>query len=572
MSEKDLFYEFDAVGFEAWREKIVQDLKGKDWNQSVVWKTAENIHVQPFYVDEGHRISSWRKSPAWKITAPILISDRAHALALQNLQGGANHIHWIGSEQNVSLSVLLQDINLSIIQMSFQDFVWKDEHIDFLKENKAQNIHLGIQPLAALHSGQSESYDIDEIVKWVELKREIQADWNVLTIDASIYKNSGGHFVDEIAFMISALQENLHQLRSRGVSSDEIGTIQIRTAVGPNFFFEIAKLKVMRQLAQVICEQYEGAEIEILAESADLYHSQLDLETNILRLTTEGMSAVIGGAESVMLHPYNDTDENDFGYRLSRNIHHLLIEESYLDKQIDPAQGSYYVEKLCQDLKTPAWNVFLQIEKHQGYVHSFVGKSIPEFYIFRHKTALMKEAAYKRLVLLGTNQYPNLKDDAKTLEVPSQPSMKTTVLETFRLSESFESLRIRTQNHEAKHGTRPQALLWLHGAKGMRSARATFAFNFLATAGIPSYEIQAIDEWDAAVQEVQDSTAEIVVLCSDNASWEDFAPQALEIIGKDKIVILAGKSPDYPVHFIIYEGCPLLETLHVLLDKLGVER
>lgn len=572
MSNKEIFAKFYSISPEAWKEKIIQDLKGKDYDETLVWTSPENIKVQPYYIDQKKEpINSFRDSSQWQITAPIQISKDANQQALKNLIGGASHIHFIGKGKSINIEEITKDIKLEYASISFQNISWSDQHIPFLEENKNKSIHLGIDPLYQLHIGNSKEYDSEEILKWIEIKKKLQASWGILTIDGSIFKNSGGHIIDEIAFIIAALQENLHQLQKANIPSNSIGQIQIRTAIGPNFFFEIAKIKVIRHLANIIVNQYEGAEIKILAESAEIYRSYLDTPTNILRLTTEGFSAILGGAEAVMIHPYDSYEGNDFSQRISRNIQHLLLEESYLDKNNDPTKGSYYIEQLIQEFKRPAWNVFLSIEKHQGYINSFIEKSIPEFFIYRHQLALKKDASRRKLVLLGTNQYPNINDKIQSISPINIREENSTILQPFRISEPFERLRIRMQQHQEMTGSTSKAFLWEYGTVSMRKARSIFAFNFLATAGIPSYESQNPDDWNGVIHQIHEIKPEIIVLCSDNASWETFIPEALKVVPKDTIVILAGKSDNDSVDFSIYEGCDVLATLQNILKSLKID-
>lgn len=571
MSEKSLFAQFGSVTPEQWKEKIIQDLKGKDYDQSLVWNTKENIKVQPFYTaSESESRSLSRTTLQWQITAPIQISDNANREALQNLVGGANGVHFIGNGQDFLLENLTKDIHQEYAPLSFQNVRWTNAHISYWTTHADKKSHLGIDPLHDLHVGKSDKYDIQNLLPWLQLRQSTKAQWGVLCIDGSIYKNSGGHFIDEVAFIISALQENLHKLRDNGYKSNEIGTIQIRTATGPNFFFEIAKIKVIRTLAHIVANQYEGADIQILAESADIYHSQIDTPTNILRMTTECMSAIMGGADAVMLHSFDINENPDFTQRISRNIQHLLREESYFDQQYDPTAGNYYIEQLIQDLKTPAWNVFLSIEKHKGYVHSFVGKSIPEFFIFRHQLAINKDVAHRKTVLLGVNQFPNLDEKISLQDSIARTQLKTNILNTFRLSEPFENLRFRMLRHQASTSTTPLAYLLQSGSLTMRKARSAFSYNFLAAAGIRSMESSNSD-FETTLQEIQTLQPDIVVICSDNDSWETFVPQCLEQLPKNTIKILAGKSDAYPVDFVIYEGANMIEILEKILDRLGIQ-
>jgi methylmalonyl-CoA mutase len=572
MSNKEIFAKFDSVSPETWKEKIIQDLKGKDFDENLVWTSPENIKVQPYYIDQQIKpINSFRDSSQWQITAPIHISKVANQQALKNLIGGASNIHFIGKGESIDIEELTKDIKLDYAAISFQNISWTDLQIPFLEKNKNQPIHLGIDPLYQLHLGNSKEYDSEEILKWIKLRNDLYASWGILSIDGSIYKNSGGHIIDEVAFIIAALQENLHQLQKLNIPSNSIGTIQIRTAIGPNFFFEIAKIKIIRHFANIIADQYEGAEIKILAESAEIYRSNLDTPTNILRLTTEGFSAILGGAEAVMIHPYDSCEGNDFSQRISRNIQHLLLEESYLDKNNDPTKGSYYVEQLIQELKRPAWNVFLSIEKHEGYIRSFVGKAIPEFFIYRHQLTLKKDAAKRKTVLLGTNQYPNINDKIQNNSPINEREENSSILQTFRISEPFERLRIKMQQYQESNENTPKAFLWEHGSVSMRKARSIFAFNFLAIAGIPSYESRNPEEWNNVIHQINEIQPEIIVLCSDNASWETFIPEALKVIPKNIIVILAGKSVNFTVNYTIYEGCDVLATLQNILKSLKIE-
>lgn len=571
MADNPLFTSFEPIRPEQWKEQILKDLKGKDFEKTLVSKTTENINIQAFYTERSeHPIDAFRETSRWNICAPVHISDTAQLQAIKNLVGGADSIHFIGKNENIHVETITQNIDMDIAPVSFQDVIWSDSDIGFWTKNKKSVSHLGIQPLYKLHLGITDSYDASEIVQWAKIRLQTQAQWGILTIDGSIYKNSGGHFIDEVAFIISSLQENLHQLRQNQISSDTIGTIQIRTAVGPNFFFEIAKIKTIRHLSQLIVEQYEGAKIEILAESSELYRSYLDTPTQILRTTTEAMSAILGGADTVLLHPFDTVEGTDFSQRISRNVHHLLIEESYFDKHKDPIRGNFYIDHLIQDLMTASWNVFLSIEKFNGYIHSFVGKSIPEFFIFRHKLAQMNAVAFKRTVLLGTNLFPNIQDALEEKNIPNVSELNSKILQSYRLSEPFELLRWRTQQYRVTHES-PKAFLWEFGNVKLKKARSNFAFNFLATAGIPAYEFDNSENFNATIQYLNTLRPEIVVFCSDNESWESFLPKAIGEIPQNVITILAGKNEVKGIDFSIYEGCNIVETLDQILLKLGID-
>ncbi len=569
MSEQDLFFEFPPVSPNDWKEKILKDLKGKDYQKNLVWETPEGIKVEPFYVPANQKaLSVFRSKISWGITAPVQISETANAEALENLNGGCTEIHFINTGKTFDISQLTQDIQTDIAALSFEGVTWDESHSDFWLKNKNSKSHLGINPLASLHQGLSNGYESKNLLKWIKFRNELQATWGLLLIDGSIYKNSGGHITDEIAFILTALQENLHQLRNLKITSNSIGTILIKTAIGPNFFFEIAKLKAIQHLAKIITEQYEGAEIKILAESSSLYHSYLDTETNILRLTTEAMSAAIGGADSIMLHPFDNPAGTDLSRRVSRNIHHLLIEESFFEKQADPAKGSYYIENLVRELKETAWKVFLEIEKNQGYIQSYKDKTIPKLHIQNHRENLKDCFAHQKTIMIGSNQYPNLKDNIGHIQDSTETESQSP-LHSFRLSEPFENLRVRLQNHIQENLHTPKAFLWLHGNQSIRKARAIFSYNFLASAGILSIENSDPGNWELSIEEMNKSNSSIIVLCSDNDSWEKFLPKAIETISKDKLIILAGENKSFE-GMTIHRNSNALECLNQIFRYLGI--
>ncbi len=189
--------------------------------------------------------------------------------------------------------------------------------------------------------------------------------------------DGGGNAVHELAFVLSSAIEYLWQLEKRGLAPEEIvPKLKFSFGIGSNLFLEIAKLRSARilwhKIAEVCGMSNNLRQIQIHAVTSKNNMTSEDIHNNILRTTTEAFSAVIGGADSITVLPFDEIteSENDFSQRLARNIQIILKEEINLDKVIDPGGGSYYLEKLTADLSSEAWKYFQKIEKQGGIVQS----------------------------------------------------------------------------------------------------------------------------------------------------------------------------------------------------------
>ena len=561
MSQYNLFSKFERISPEDWRKIILRDLKGKDFEKTLVWNNIDDINVYPYYNTAKIQIPSLSKTNTrWEIAVPILISNLANHQALENLNGGATQIHFI-NQKNTAFNIdeLINQIDTQIAAISFENVIWNERQKNFWTTHKNAQAHLGINPFKNFKPDNQFSYDIAHLSGWLHLRKTIDASWNVLTIDGSTFKNKGASITDEIALILSSLQENLNQLRNAGWRSNEIGEIVIQTAIGPNFFFELTKVKVIRELSTIVANQYEGAKIKILAESAQLYHTHLDRETNILRMTTEAMSAILGGVDGMMLHNFKE-DDIPFSQRISRNIQHLLIEESYFDKYFDATIGNYYVSHLVQEFKAKAWDTFLQIEKNGGYLRS----KLPENLINEHQNKLVQESDTGHLAMIGTNQFPNPKDEF----IKEATHFNTDEDNAYRIALPFEKLKLRTIHELAKP---PKAYLWRDTASAQSKAKANFAYNFLQIAAIDAVEGSYIGDHEATIEEINNIQPEIVVLCFDKETANTTIPKAVEALHSNSIIVFAGKEAFGDVDLSIYSGVNIVATLHQIIDLLKVK-
>jgi methylmalonyl-CoA mutase len=455
---KSLFNDFEGVSSKAWKQKIQVDLKGADYNDTLIWKTNEGIDVKPFYhADEFetlHEVSS-TKATAWKICQSIDVSysKEANLKAIDAIERGAESILFQIKTETISIEDLFENIDTEKIPIELK--------CDFLSEDFAKKLNTIIasdakQSLTYLHTDIIEN--LAKTGNWYTNLREDYAKFeaivlatNKLSVNLSLYQNAGATIVQQLAYSLVHANEYLNKLDTV-IASKAKKSLQVtfNVAVGSNYFFEIAKLRALRQLWETLASEYGiNTECRIIARPSKRNKTIYDYNINMLRTTTECMSAVIGGANTICNLPYDSLyhKPNEFGDRISRNQLLILKQESYFDKVNNPADGSYYIESLTEQLTENALDLFKNIEANGGFL-----KQLKEGIIQRKlKESATKEQAdfnAEKLVLLGTNKHPNLDDKMKN-ELEISPFLKIekrkTLIEPIiekRLSEKLEIKRL----------------------------------------------------------------------------------------------------------------------------------
>ena len=321
-------------------------------------------------------------------------------------------------------------------------------------------------------------------------------------------------------------------------------------AIGSNHFMEIAKLRSARLLWSAVASAFGVAgEVRIHARTAGENKTLYDPSVNLLRVTTEALSAVFGGCDSLTITPCG------FDPHLAENVDHILREESHLDKVLDPGAGAYYIEALTSAISAQAWALFQQIERAGGWASSVASGAI-DAALKAARAAKEQAVAARRRVLVGTNNYPNTQE--------RQPASDWTAGTPWRLAEPFEAIRLRTERHAAATGRTPRVLLLQRGNVRMRTARAAFCFNLLGCAGFDLVSSDTLTD------------ADLVVLCSADAEYVDLAR---EIVPQTKApVAVAGNPKDHldalkaaGVAGFIHVDSNAVETLTEWQDRVGME-
>jgi methylmalonyl-CoA mutase len=313
---------------------------------------------------------------------------------------------------------------------------------------------------------------------------------------------------------------------------------------------EIAKIRAFRLIWAKVVEAYnpkskDAAKAFIHSTTAKWNMTVYDPYVNMLRATTESMSAVLGGADSISVKPFDAPFKKagTFSNRISRNTQIILKEEAYFDKIVDPAAGSYYIESLTDSIATEVWKEFLKIENEGGYSAS-LKKGIIQTEIEAMANKRLTDVSTRRDTILGTNQYPNFTEqelkniDNEVFEEVQQLSANPIVkpLMKFRLAMHFEALRLKTE----KSGRRPKVFMLTIGSLAMRLARSQFSCNFFGVAGFEVIDNNGFKTIDDGLKAAFDAKAEIIVLCSSDEEYATFAPEAFEKIGSKAILVIAG--------------------------------
>lgn len=625
-NSKKLFTEFPPVTTAEWESKILEDLKGADYAKKLIWKTYEGIEVKPYYREEDLQgLSHLGSQPGqypfvrgenrfkndWEVRQEIATEDPkdANHLALEALRRGANGICFqaSGIKTTRQLEVMMKGICMGDCSIHFSAAPSYPDLANLLAEfirkhhmNKAaMHGSLDFDPISYLllegDFWKSEAYDMEQISEMISLGKETLPSMKVINVNGQYFHNAGSNLVQELAFSLASGNEYLARATEAGHSIDEVSPrISFSFAVGSNYFLEIAKLRAARLLWAKIVEQYHPESEKSMAmyihcTTSNFNKSLYDPHVNILRSTTEAMSAIIGGAQSLCITPFDAfyKDPDEFSGRIARNQQIILKEESYLEKVVDPAAGSYYIESLTDAIASAAWDLFRSVEAKGGMLEAIKQGFVQEE-IGRQAEQLSKDIANRRLVVLGTNQYPDqngmildkIQESTEPAEEDAEKPSTYQKLIIKRLTDGFDEMRLATEIYVEAGNKRPEVFLFTYGNLAMRKARAMFSTNFFGCAGYQITDNPGFATVEEGVDAALKSGAEIIVICSSDEEYAEIGPaiaKAIKEKNSQKILILAG----YPKELIdslkvagvddfIHVRTNVLEFLENMQDKLGI--
>lgn len=607
-----LFTEFPPVPTEKWEEVITADLKGADYERKLVWRTGEGFNVRPYYRAENLEgiqflgsqagefpfVRGTRTHNRWHVhqTVAVECPKEANAEALKLLNSGVDSLGFSIAKEGFTaadLDELLREISIPAVELTFcgvQTGNVAGLVLDKLeKEGLMADAHVAfcIDPLVKGLSQKGDFCSPDgekcfaKIVSLIERTREYKH-IRIVTVSAGIFSNAGSTIVEELAFALSAGNDYLARLTDAGVDADTAARkLRFSFSVTSNYFMEIAKFRAARMLWANIVKGYAPAKncackMMIHARTADWNQTVYDPYVNMLRGTTEAMSATIAGVHSLEVTPFDAAFENptEFSKRIARNVELLLKNESHFDQVVDPAGGSYYVENLTQSIAAEAWKLFLEIEEKGGYTAAYKAGFVKER-IAASAAAKDKAIATRRQTLLGANQYPNfteVADKAITADAVTRKQAEGNTLAPYRGAMAFEEMRL----HVDRSGKQPKAFMLTCGSLAMARARAQFSCNFFGCAGIRVQDNTFFKSIEEGAKAALESKAEIVVVCAADDDYAEAAPKVKELLGGKAILVVAGAPACMPeleaqgiTNFINVKS-NVLETLKFYLKEMGI--
>jgi len=548
MATEHLLEEFPPVSTAAWEAAITRDLKGADYEKKLIWRTDEGLAVKPYYragdLDGAVRRDAapgkfpygrgTREEAGWRIREVIGATgtESANRAARAAVAAGAEEIAFAAPAVSSAAELRRLVAGLDEIPLHFED---ADE----------PTIRLLLSWLHARPRSAPVSTGCDALAN-VEFAAEVikSAPEKLLpfTIHGNTLEEAGATAVEEVGFTLAAGVDFVAAMQEHGAGVDRAAmATEFCFATGANYFFEIAKLRAFRMLWARVVESFGGASecarARIATRTSRWSKTIYDPHVNILRATTEAMAAVLGGADSVTVAPFDQCyrPSDEASRRLARNTQLLLKHEASLGRVADAAGGSYYVETITDFLAREGWKRMQQIEARGGYRKTLTSEEISK--ALEEKLAAKENAAVlRRRVLIGTNQFAN----------PAERALKRVeeerVNEIKRGARAYERLRLRSERYEAAGGKLPRVVLAEIGDAKMRAARSAFAANFFACAGFAVATMRC-----KKAEELAEAEGELIVLCSSDGEYAPLVAELmprLKALGRETPVVAAGNPAD----------------------------
>lgn len=452
---KHLFDEFNPISSKQWKQKIQFELDGADYNETLIWNSPEGIKVKPFYDKEDCEklLPVTTNTTAFKICQNIFVFDIEKSIerALDSIARGAESLYFTIENESINISKLLENLPLEAITIHFHlsfisiDFVKK---IDAISKQKNGTVFCNLDPIGQLAkdgnwftTAQKSNFDTLNL-----LSKQTTAT-SLISINARLYQNAGANMVQQIAYSLAHANEYLNRIEVIN------RPLVFEISVGTNYFFEIAKLRALRLLFNLIAKEYNpNLCCHFLVSPTKRNKTLYDYNINMLRTTTECMSAILGGADTITNLPYDTLyhKDNEFGDRIARNQLLILKEESYLDKVNNPSDGSYYIESITTQLAEKSLVLFKNIEANGGFL-----KQLNEGIIKRkiQESADVEQELFDsgKEILLGTNKHNNRNDKMKDnlelfpfVKIKARKTLITPIIER-RLAEKLEQERLKNE-------------------------------------------------------------------------------------------------------------------------------
>ena len=612
-NKEKLFSEFQAPTTEEWLAKIEVDLKGADFQKKMVWRTNEGFNVQPFYRREDLKdLKAVDSLPGefpfvrgnktdnniWFVRQDICEADpaKANEKALDILNKGVDSLGFRIPKDQVNKTYIATLLNGILPQYVELNFTTCQRHcvelaqvlVEYFKEN---NYPLGelkgsinFDPISKiLAKGKDTSAVLAEAKSLVDALGELPQ-YKCINVNSVLLNNSGAYIYQELGYALAWGAEYLNLLTEAGVSIDDAAKrIKFNMGVSDNYFMEIAKFRAARLLWAQIVKQYEpkcdcACQMHVLAITSEYNQTIFDSYVNLLRSQTETMSAALANVDSIIVTPFDTPYETptEFAERIARNQQLLLKEEAHFDKLVDVAGGSYTIEHLTDAIAQEGWKLFLAVENAGGFLSEALAGNIQNA-VNESNNKRHADAAKRKEFILGTNQFPNFTEQSegkRPVECCCKCDSDGTIarLNTQRMASDFETLRLQTEGAKKQ----PIAFMLTIGNLAMRQARAQFSCNFLAAAGYKVIDNLGFKTVEEGVDAALEAGADIVVICSSDDEYAEYAIPAFKYLDGRAMYVVAGapacseELKAAGIENFIHVKSNQLETLKEYNAKLGI--
>lgn len=452
--EKQLFTDFDPISSKQWKQQIQYDLKGADYNETLVYETLEGIKIKPFYhYDEAAEpFYTSQKKEAFKICQNIFVFDIQKSVnrSLETLNRGAESIRFTIEDKTINPAELLNSLPLEstviYFNLRFLDVKFVQQ-LNEIAQKRTAHFYVHIDPIGHLAREGNWFYDLKSDFELLnEIKRTCMH-LTILSVDGTLYQNAGANMVQQIAYLAAHATEYFNRVHHLS------GTVLLQVAVGSHYFFEIAKLRALRMVLETIAAEFNPElKVHVLSTPSKRNKTLYDYNVNMLRTTTECMSAILGESDAIMNLPYDALyhKENEFGDRIARNQLLILKHESYFDKTHNPADGAYYIESITTQLAEKALALFKEIETTGGFINQLTEGTIQRKI---QESAAKEQELFDsgKEILVGTNKFPNKEDrmsqDLELFPFVKQKPRKTIIIPIIekRLAEKLEQERLASE-------------------------------------------------------------------------------------------------------------------------------
>lgn len=581
MATESLLAMFPPVSTEEWEHMIRETVPGPDYASKLIWHPEEGLAVRPYYRAEDLAglpfldaapgdfpyVRGTHCEAGWRVREEIDAVDleEANRCAIDAVAMGAEEIAFRTARIETDADVALLLANLNEIPIHIGNVNQRAVRLlleRLKKRSHGAGVSAGLDPLADLEFS-------------AEIIRNMLPGFRPFVIDAGEFHEHAAGAIEEVGFVLAAAVDFVAEMQERGLGADRVAdAVSFSFAAGPEFFIQIAKLRAFRMVWAHALESFGGTrdhEKAIVHARPSFWDKTVyDRHINVLRATTEGLSAILGGADSISISPFDECCKcpDVSGRRLARNTQIILKREALLDRVADPLGGSYLIEVLTNAIATKAWKLFQELEAAGGY-RKAKSSGILSAVLDRRVKAREEAVACRKRALAGTNRFADaaerLGDAADVAWMDATP----------RVAHQFEQIRLRAERHATLNGRLPMIVLAEIGDAKMRSARSQFAADFLACAGLASEHRRF-----GHAEQIAACGADLIVLCSFDAECLAIAKELMPILHKQENgakVVVAG-NPDTTeelrslgIFEFIHLRSNAIEVLTALQKQIGIK-